>query len=226
MQSFTGFSFLVSAVLVFFSTSLVPQAFCVWHSSSNAVTQAAINDLNSLYSFCLDEKNFDLLAEVYTTDAVLEGGVATTIGGAGDTITGIGPITNFWRKIFANASLVTQHTVSTIYTYNFTHTTASSKHYASAFYFGSSVQEQGNFLFRNDSIVTRQRFDNQYVKRNGSWKISRQKGPQVIVRSSSFPILFFSFRFRLFPLIHLNYSRWRAISPYYLSSELVFPLRY
>ena len=66
--------------LTILCSNLLPWAHCLLLSPRNAVTLAAINELNSLYSFSLDEKNFDTLADVYTVDAVLDGGAATTIG--------------------------------------------------------------------------------------------------------------------------------------------------
>ena len=163
-------------------SNLLPWAHCLLLSPRNAVTLAAIKELNSLYSFSLDEKNFDTLADVYTVDAVLDGGAATTIGGEGNTINGREAIVNFWRKIFSNETVVTDHTVTTLYAYNFTRNTASSKHYADPFYFNNPSQLQGGFLFRNESIVTRERFVNQYVQgKDEEWRISQQKGPQVIV---------------------------------------------
>ena len=170
MQPFT--SLLFSFTLL---SSLLPFTSSILLSPRDAVTLAAINQLNSLFSFSLDEKNFDALADVYTTDVVID-------GGGGDPLIGLAAIQQFYRDTFSNASLVTEHTVTTVYAYNFTNTTAKSKNYADAFYFGKPEQERGGFLFRNNSVVFRERFDNEYRKEsNGAWKISRQTGPQPIV---------------------------------------------
>ena len=160
---------------IIFCISFLPWASCIFLSPRDAVTVAAIDQLNSLFSFSLDEKNFDALADVYTANAVID-------GGGGSPLIGLPAIQAFYRDTFSNSSLVTEHTVTTVYAYNFTRTTAKSKNYADAFYFGKPAQERGGFLFRNSSVVFRERFDNEYVKeKNGAWKISRQTGPQPIV---------------------------------------------
>ena len=170
MQPFTS---LLSSVIL--CGSLLPWASCILLSPRDAITVAAINQLNSLFSFSLDEKNFDALADVYTADVVID-------GGDGDPLVGLAAIQAFYRETFSNKSLVTEHTVTTVYAYDFTRTTAKAKNYADAFYFGKPAQERGGFLFRNQSVVFRERFDNEYVKeKNGAWKISRQTGPQPIV---------------------------------------------
>ena len=163
------------ALSITLCSSFLPWATSILLSPRDAITVAAIDQLNSLFSFSLDEKNFDALADVYTANAVIDGGGPTPL-------VGLPAIQAFYRKTFSNSSLVTEHTVTTVYAYNFTATTARSKSYADAFYFGKPAQERGGFLFRNQSVVFRERFDNQYVKeQSGAWKISRQTGPQPIV---------------------------------------------
>ncbi|CAF9933681.1 MAG: hypothetical protein HETSPECPRED_008742 [Heterodermia speciosa] len=155
--------------------SLLPWASCILLSPRDAITVAAIDQLGSLFSFSLDEKNFAALADVYTANAIID-------GGGPNPLRGLPAIQAFYRQTFSNSSLVTEHTVTTVYAYNFTATTAKSKNYADAFYFGKPAQERGGFLFRNQSVVFRERFDNEYVKeKNGAWKISRQTGPKPIV---------------------------------------------
>ena len=171
MQTFT--TLLFSLLL---SGSLLPQATSIRLSPRDAVTLGAINQLNSLFSFSLDEKNFDALADVYTTDAVLDG------GGGNASLVGLPAIQAFYRDTFQNSSLLTEHTITTVYAYNFTPTTAKAKNYADALYFGNPAQLRNGFLFRNQSVVFRERFDREYAKeKNGAWKISRQTGPTSLV---------------------------------------------
>ena len=153
-------------------TTLNPPSIIL--SPENAVTLASITELLSLFSHALDEKDFAALGSVYTDDVVLSS--------AGNSLTGLAAAQAFYTKTFQNATLKTEHTVTTIYGYNFTATTASSLSYADAIYFGPPVFELGGFFFPNQSVNFREKFQNDYVKQNGSWKIVRQNGPQGLVR--------------------------------------------
>lgn len=145
---------------------------------SDADTLAAINQLLSLFSISLDIKDFPALRDVFAPDAQLTGG--------GDPITGLPAIEEFYRNTFQNASLRTQHTIDTVFGYNFTATTASSTSYADAVYFGPKVLERGGFLFSNTSVLFREKLQDEYVRvGDGSWKISKQD-MQLLVSSASF----------------------------------------
>ncbi|KAL8790023.1 MAG: hypothetical protein Q9195_006572 [Heterodermia aff. obscurata] len=179
MHSFTSLLF----SLLILCTTLLPFTTSILLSPRDAITVAAIDQLNSLFSFSLDEKNFTALADVYTANAIID-------GGGPNPLRGLPAIQAFYRNTFSNSSLVTEHTVTTVYAYAFTAITAKSKSYADAFYFGKPAQERGGFLFRNQSVVFRERFDNEYVKeRSGAWKISKQTGPQPISLEGDVSIL-------------------------------------
>ncbi|KAL8846618.1 MAG: hypothetical protein Q9221_008312 [Calogaya cf. arnoldii] len=137
-------------------------------STEDATTLAAINQLLSLFSQSLDNKDFEALRDVYTEDAVLGGqGTPPTIG--------IEAIVAFYTGTFQNETLVTEHTSDTVLGSNFTENTASSSSYANVYYFGPPVLERGGFQFRNDSAQFREKFVNQYRKgHNNHWRISNQ----------------------------------------------------
>ncbi|KAI4276564.1 MAG: hypothetical protein LQ337_002394 [Flavoplaca oasis] len=144
------------------------------NSTSDATTFAAIYQLLSLFSQSLDTKDFEALRDVYTEDAVL--------GGAGTpALAGIEPILDFYRTAFANESLVTIHTSDTVLGTNFTETTASSSSYANVYYLGPPVFERAGFLFRNSSAIFREKISNDYVKREGHWKVQRQTQFDILV---------------------------------------------
>ncbi|KAI4243320.1 MAG: hypothetical protein L6R42_010774, partial [Xanthoria sp. 1 TBL-2021] len=138
-------------------------------STDDATTLAAINQLLSLFSQSLDNKDFEALRDVYTEDAVLGG------QGAPPTI-GIEAILDFYTTTFQNESLVTVHTSDTVLRSNCTETTASSSSYANVYYLGPAVFERGGALFRNSSVQFREKLANDYTRSaDGHWKISRQE---------------------------------------------------
>ncbi|KAL8715701.1 MAG: hypothetical protein Q9220_000368 [cf. Caloplaca sp. 1 TL-2023] len=135
---------------------------------SETVTTVAITQLLSLFSISLDFKDFAALRNVFSPNAVLD-------GGGGDPITGIAAIEDFYTTTFQNKSLKTEHTSDTVYAFNFTNESASSTSYATAVYFGPEVLERGGALFSNTSVVFRERFDTQYKKiKGGELRISQQ----------------------------------------------------
>jgi len=144
----------------------------------DAVTLAAITQLLSLFSQCLDNKDFNALGDVFADNVVLD-------QGGGFVVNGLPAIEQFYRTAFQNASIATQHTSDTVYGYNFTATTASSTSYANARYFGPAVVNRRGFLFPNQSATYREKFVNQYVRTEGkNWKIAHVFGPRILVRCS------------------------------------------
>ncbi|KAL8726823.1 MAG: hypothetical protein Q9166_006439 [cf. Caloplaca sp. 2 TL-2023] len=144
----------------------------------DTITLASITQLLSLFSLSLDTKNFDALNNVFSNDA-------TIVGTGAPHLTGLPAIKDFYRSTFQNTTLITQHTSTIVYGYNFSETTASSISYADAVYFGPAVLDRGvGRLFSNSSVVFREKFENDYVKEEsggGAWKISRQDGPTILV---------------------------------------------
>ena len=135
----------------------------------DSITLLSITQLLSLFSISLDTKNFTALGNVFADDAVLNG------GGGGNPLTGLPAIEDFYQKTFQNATLQTQHTSDTVFGYNLGPTTASSVSYANALYFGPPVLERGGFLFPDQSVIYREKFQSDYVRgADGAWKIRQQ----------------------------------------------------
>lgn len=162
------------------SSILLPYIGALQLSPENAVVVGVATQIQSLFSQTLDNKDFGTLGELFTDDAVLDG------GGPGSSIVGLPAIEDFYTQTFQNASLKTQHTSDTVYVFNFTTTTASSTSYANALYFGPAVLERGGMLFPNQSVIYRESFETQYRKdASGDWKIYRQTGPVILVCDAS-----------------------------------------
>ncbi|KAL8761162.1 MAG: hypothetical protein Q9184_002691 [Pyrenodesmia sp. 2 TL-2023] len=167
---------LVLSIILFFTSSPWTNAALVRDSTNDATTLAAINQLLSLFSQSLDEKNFARLSDVYTIDAIISGGGAPSL-------TGLPAIIDFYTTVFQNETLKTQHTSDTVLGGNFTETTATSVSYANVYYFGPEIFERGGFVFSNSSAIFRERFETEYRREgNGTWKVARQRGPFILVR--------------------------------------------
>ena len=198
---------------------------CVSNAQSNSTiaddagTLLSITQLLSLFSLSLDAKNFPALRDVFAPDAVLDGGATP--------ITGLPAIEAFYTATFQNASLRTQHTSDTVFGFNLGATKASSVSYASAVYFGPPVLERGGAFFPNQSVVYREKFEDEFVRvESGEWRISRQT--LSILVCFVFPLtptIFFLGSFwerRIFGLIRMSRvnSLSKAIFPFSLRCDL------
>ncbi|KAI4173472.1 MAG: hypothetical protein LQ346_008417 [Caloplaca aetnensis] len=165
---------LLSTIFSITSSPWTTTAAPVRDSTDDATTLAAINQLLSLFSQSLDEKNLAALGDVYTADASIGGGGAPPL-------TGLPAIIEFYTATFQDASLKTLHTSDTVLGGNFTETTATSVSYANVYYFGPEVFERGGESFSNSSVIFRERLENEYQRdANGIWKITRQTGPFIL----------------------------------------------
>ncbi|KAL8867745.1 MAG: hypothetical protein Q9174_005462 [Haloplaca sp. 1 TL-2023] len=151
-----------------YTTATPLNARAIRDSTDDATTLAAINQLLSLFSQSLDNKDFESLRDVFADDAQLGGGGAPPIVGIED-------IVEFYTGTFENETLRTLHTVDTVLGANFTETTAASTAYASVYYFGPKIFERGGFLFSNTSAVFREKLSDEYVRDEaGDWRVKFQ----------------------------------------------------